>query len=81
MPIFGQICQFWWSTKQPRRTKIQVNFLFFFFFFFYPSPLSQDVVDKKWDENAGRPDGSPVDKELGREGNVTVDVERGEANV
>ena len=52
----------WLSTSG--RTKIVFNFLFFFF---YPGLPSQDVVDKKLDENAGRPDGSPVDKELGRE--------------
>ena len=46
-----------------------------------PGPPSQDVVDKKWDKNGGRPDVLPVEVELGREGNVTVDVERGEANV
>ena len=46
-----------------------------------PGPPSQDVVDKKGDKYADRPDGSPVEVELGREGNVTVNVERGKANV
>ena len=46
-----------------------------------PGPPSQGVVDEKWDEYADRPDVLLVEVELGREGNVTVDVERGEADV